>query len=614
MAPTEPPPAKREFVHPDASHAKKKKNKNSIEPITAFYLFLSAGILSAVYAPIQDCDETYNYWEPAHYLAHGYGRQTWEYSPDYAIRSWFYIGIHSVLASVRRILPQASKVGEFYFVRYVLAVFCALCQTILFQVVSGTIHPRIGFFFIIALTTSPGNFHASTAFLPSSFAMYAVMLGAAAFMNWRGGLKTLRGMIWFSIAGIIGWPFAAALCAPFLIEEGILALSGGNEGLFEGFIRIARGVVAALLVGVLDTAVNTFFYHKVEFVAWNIVKYNVFSSSGGPDLYGTEPWTFYVKNLLLNFNIWFVLALLSLPLFLAQKLIGSSKKGLVSGMRAIVFLLPFYMWLAIFTLQPHKEERFMYPAYPFLALNAAMALHIVLETLGHSEPGTLTGLIPAQIKLFSVLVVFAGCFATSALRIYGVVSGYGAPLSVYKPLGGHVLHTEVAAGIADGSIVGGPGDFVCLGKEWYRFPSSFFLPRDMHAKFVRSEFRGLLPGEFSEARTGFGLFGGTWLTPPGMNDQNQEDMGKYTDINTCAFMVDTQYPENARLGLSLPPFEPDYVSDTTNWEIVKCEPFLDAGNTGFLARALWVPSFDFIPEKYQRKWARHCLLKRRKAE
>ncbi len=40
-------------------------------------------------------------------------------------------------------------------------------------------------------------------------------------------------------------------------------------------------------------SLNTFFYKKVEVVSWNIVKYNIFSSTGGPDLYGTEPWTFY---------------------------------------------------------------------------------------------------------------------------------------------------------------------------------------------------------------------------------------------------------------------------------------------------------------------------------
>jgi alpha-1,2-mannosyltransferase len=49
----------------------------------------------------------------------------------------------------------------------------------------------------------------------------------------------------------------------------------------------------------------------------------------------------------------------------------------------------------------------------------------------------------------------------------------------------------------------------------------------MRAKFIKSEFSGLLPGEFNEAKTGFGFYPGTWLIPPGMNDRNEEDLGKY---------------------------------------------------------------------------------------
>jgi len=43
------------------------------------------GVLLAIYTigahnnNIWDCDESMNYWEPTHYLIHGYGLQTWEY-------------------------------------------------------------------------------------------------------------------------------------------------------------------------------------------------------------------------------------------------------------------------------------------------------------------------------------------------------------------------------------------------------------------------------------------------------------------------------------------------------------------------------------------------------
>ncbi|KAL7946125.1 glycosyltransferase family 22 protein [Trichoderma barbatum] len=588
------------YEHPDASHAKKKRpSAYGIKPISAFYLFFGASMIAALFAPIQDCDETFNYWEPAHYLSHGYGLQTWEYSPDYAIRSWLYIALHAIVGNVRRILPQSTKVAEFYFIRYGLALVCAICQTVLFQGISLALNARIGVIFLVATILSPGNFHASAAFLPSSFAMYMGMLGAASFMNWRGGLKTWQGMAWFAAAGILGWPFAAALCAPYLLEELILVLFSDRTSLIEALIRFVRGVIAALLVLFFDYAINLFFYKKSVVVAWNIVRYNIFSKTGGPDLYGTEPWTFYFKNLALNFNVWFILALLVLPLFILQKIFSRTSQSLSSGLRTVVFVMPFYMWLGIFTAQPHKEERFMYPAYPFLALNAAISVHIILYTLGSSNAATLVGRISGRLKLVVVGLVLLLSVNIGISRIYGVYSAYSAPLKIYSPLWGD----------GSGNTFGAEEDSVCFGKEWYRFPTSYFLPRNMHAKFLRSEFRGLLPGEFSEAGTGFGFWSGTWLPTKGLNDRNEEDAGKYIEPRMCSFLVDTQYPH--RKG-SVSRKEPDYIADKNHWEVVKCVEFLDAANTHLLARTLWIPEIDAVPEQYRRKWGRHCLLQRKK--
>lgn len=62
--------------------------------------------------------------------------------------------------------------------------------------------------------------------------------------------------------------------------------------------------------------VDGLFYRKWTFVPFNIVSYNVFGAEegGGPDIYGTEPWYFYLVNGLLNFNVAFVLALASVPI------------------------------------------------------------------------------------------------------------------------------------------------------------------------------------------------------------------------------------------------------------------------------------------------------------
>jgi alpha-1,2-mannosyltransferase len=101
---------------------------------------------------------------------------------------------------------------------------------------------------MMAMIFSPGMFHASASFLPSSFAMYTTMLGMAAFMNWRGGLKTSQGIFWFAVGGIVGWPFAMALSAPFLFEEVIFATLSSKDAMIDVVWRLLRGVIAALVV------------------------------------------------------------------------------------------------------------------------------------------------------------------------------------------------------------------------------------------------------------------------------------------------------------------------------------------------------------------------------
>jgi alpha-1,2-mannosyltransferase len=195
-----------------------------------FLLFLCPHLLATLYSPIPDCDEVFNYWEASHYLNHGYGLQTWEYSPIYGIRSWTYAGLHAAIIALFKNISSASrtKSAEFYFLRLVLGVLCAICETKLHRTISRTLSPRIATIFMLIMTTSTGLFHASTAYLPSTFAMYTTMLGTASFMDWTRGIKTAQGITWFAIGALLGWPFAAALVLPFILMEFILSLYGST--------------------------------------------------------------------------------------------------------------------------------------------------------------------------------------------------------------------------------------------------------------------------------------------------------------------------------------------------------------------------------------------------
>ena len=220
--------------------------------LAPFTIFLLARLLAALYSPIQDCDEVFNFWEPTHYLNHGYGMQTWELSPVYAIRSWLYITLHALPVHVASWMPfEKPKTFEFYSLRFFLAALCAFCETRLYAAVSRAMNPRIAIIFLIVAVSSAGNFHATTSYLSSSFAMYSVVLSLSEFLNQQGGLRTARGLTWLGVGTILGWPFVAVLSLPFVLEELGWMLSG-VRGVQAVFTRLIRGLTQSLLV-LVDT-------------------------------------------------------------------------------------------------------------------------------------------------------------------------------------------------------------------------------------------------------------------------------------------------------------------------------------------------------------------------
>jgi len=602
-----------------------------LDPIVAFYIFFAAHALAAFYAPIQDCDEVYNYWEPTHYLNHGHGLQTWEYAPEYALRSWLYTSLHATIIYTGSWLPFVNnKVAEFYFLRLVFAAACAICEVQLFKTISKAMNPRIAIIFMVVLVSSAGMFHAAVSYLPSSFAMYFVCLAMAAFMDWTLGIGTAAGLFWLSIATIIGWPFVGALALPYVVEE--LVMCYFTDDLVGTGTRLFSGASAAFVVLVVEITVDWFFYRKLTVYPYRLAWYNIFGGSGkGPNIFGTEPWHYYIRNLLINFNIWFVLALAVLPLVLYQRRMSGQASSRLPFFRTIVTISPFYLWLAIFTLQPHKEERFMYPIYPCLALNAALSLHIIITMLNIPTslpdlPTTTTtkeekpsvqiaggpppkSTPPAPSKPVSnstilaylkILILASFLFVTttfSALRTLNLATAYHAPISIYS----HLPRPSTNVTLPTQPVV-------CLAKEWYRYPSTYHLPPTYRPAFIPSSFHGLLPGSFSEAEN-FGFFPGAWLEPGGMNDENLEDMGKYIREEGCDFLVDSWFED----GQGVSEEQPDRIygqDGKMKWEKVKCERFLDQERTGVLGRLFWMPQGEWVPRVLRRSWGEYCLLKR----
>lgn len=127
-------------------------------------------------------------------------------------------------------------------------------------------------------------------------------------------------------------------------------------------------------------------YNKLAIVPLNILNYNLLSATGGPNLYGTSPPSFYLLNGALAFNVLLPLALLSLPvLFITSivdpKRMGDKRDRMIGQTSPFISLairlLPLYLWIGILSMQPHKEERFLFPAYGLILLNACTTIYLL---------------------------------------------------------------------------------------------------------------------------------------------------------------------------------------------------------------------------------------------
>lgn len=75
---------------------------------------------------------------------------------------------------------------------------------------------------------------------------------------------------------------------------------------------------------------------------------------------------------------------------------------------------------------------------------------------------------------------------------------------------------------------------LCYGKEWHRFPGNYLVSDSVKVAFIKSEFDGMLPGQFKVTDPKGGLserIQGTRAVPYGLNDLNREEPSFYVSPN-----------------------------------------------------------------------------------
>lgn len=533
-------------------------------------------ITGAFVNPIADCDETFNYWEPMHYLLFGFGLQTWEYSPEFALRSYTYLYPYAAVAwivqvmqsMIERLIPTlkltSPKVAQFYAVRIVQGIASVCAETIFVLAVRRRVGSLAGWMLFCGLATSPGMFRAAVEFLPSSFAMICIV---GAYAGWVSDLYGITVAL-VALASLLGWIFASVLGVPIALD---LALRRGG---------IVKLVVYATMSGVpllaVMTSIDSWYFGKTVIAPLNHMLYNVFPREGtGSHLYGIAPASYYAINLFLNlpvatlvFAIYPVLLLLHIAAGDAHR----SRRRATLGAAA-------YLALAVFVAQPHKEERFLAPMYPLVALVAAIGI----DDATRGMRGNGASRVRRGFSLAIVGAYVVGSIVLGASRVGMQTWAFRAPLRSYG-----MLSDKLAT--QNDSIVGGVD--VCVGAEWYRFPGSMFLPHaNARVRFTRAGFEGLLPMDFKPV-----CEGGTRAALTGFNELNQPAIGQFYDGN-CDIWVNLQTDSDE--GLSSQP-----ANGISHPVVLFTAPFLDSSRSPRGLRAFYIPGW-----MHKLKWANYVVVR-----
>ena len=582
-------------------------NNNTYTTTTCGTLILILTLRSVLitHSPIQDCDEVFNYWEPLHYLLHNTGMQTWEYSPQFGLRTFTCLYPLYVIGTIVQwfITTGSSKVLQFTILRGLLAgasgyleYNCHLAMLASPWLSQLTHNPTsssssVGYTYLVFTLLSPGMFHASGALLPSAMAMQCVTLSLTLFLQFspvedfnslekkKKNVTVLERMICIGLVATLAfaWPFCAVLWIPI----GIYAMYYHYHARAKIGIQrlLQRTASQAMLIQAVASIIDCYHYRTIWTVpSWNIFWYN--AASGSDELYGTEPMLYYVKNLLLNFTpIVIVLSCFTCMLYVPYQYYKSRSNNNLFILLFVSSIAPMLLWLMILVPRPHKEERFMFPIYPLICFTAAIGFEVMIESITTAAAVTTYGGSVMCSKRMMRCVGIVLIAILSLGRIAALCKYYSAPISLYTHLSNNEF--ESLASSSNDLDVDMVMKNVCVGGDWHRFPSSFFLPESQaQLAYVPSEFKGQLPQPFSS--------GGVADDPiQPFNDENREEPARYIagGIDSCDYVIELVLQSS---NASSAVIDQMHQSDKI-WEIIYQADFLDSVATSAFHRVIYLP-------------------------
>ena len=339
-------------------------------------VWLWLGLCVAIFAPraylaVHDqgvvwADEIFQTLEQGHRLAFGYGLVPWEYQSG--ARSWFLPGLIGGFMKVLAKHGLALVIGT--------KLLFAGGAAVTFYPMLRLAHVMGGMAATLLLGITAIAFPASLLYSSRALAEVACapLITWSLWILWPCGLgsrslaqgpeaktgvasattwRLLGAGVLFGLATVLRCQNGALLAALVLI---VLA----KRGLRAAIALAAGGFAALLLGGLLDWVTwGKPFQSIIEYVRFNVIE-------KGSELWGVSSRGFYLQTMLATNG----LALLALVL------------GFLAGLaRTWPVALLTLLFLAIHSLFPHKELRFLYPALPLFLTCAAVGLAVLIEKL-----------------------------------------------------------------------------------------------------------------------------------------------------------------------------------------------------------------------------------------
>ena len=458
---------------------------------------LTARLHAAIYAPLNDSVEIYNYWEPLNFLIRLFGKQSTIYDPINSFGSYVYLIPFSLFSYPLKFLNLQPYVF-IYLIRIILSILFTIAEIKLSKTLKF-LNKNIKYWFLFFQLLNPGMYQASVSILPNSIALLLSIVSTnyiIAYFNTEKFIKSIDdellslenkienkkesenvddlssrtnillnlyrisiplinkyytiATILISIATFSTYPSAILLILPFssyiLINSLIYSPKSvlkNNFSKSKTFMIYSLSTLSCIFfIPFFISQIDSLFYSKITYISYNSLSLFKLSNFN----------TYHIENLLLNQNILFILALINL-------LSGFNKYQL------FIYKLPLIIYITFYSFQNPSIDSSMYPIYHLISISAAQ---LVSSSCSLSFCKLLKKSINFIIITISLLLFLS--------RVNNLINNETASIKIFKHLTDSTTDNNYSPYLQN----------ICIDNKDF-FPSSFFLNNNQRLKFLSNE-------------------------------------------------------------------------------------------------------------------------------